>query len=94
MLGKPKLPYSVNDPQRLDLEFYSDYDERFLYQKVTLLGIALDNADLLDEISDHELPGERDRTRHALAAELLFTELHQFESFFAILNARFQDLPH
>jgi hypothetical protein len=27
---KAKLPFLVNDPKRLDLEFYSGYDERFL----------------------------------------------------------------
>jgi len=95
MLGKPKLPFFVHDSVRLDLEFYSDYDERFLFRKVTLLEIALYNPELLRDVFGGEQDAdERERTRHALAAELLFTELHQFESFFAILIARFQELPH
>jgi hypothetical protein len=95
MLGKPKLPFFVHDPQRLDLGFYSDYDERFLYRKVTLLRVALQNPDLLTDVfGEEQSSDERERIRHALAAELLFTELHQFESFFAILIACFQELPH
>lgn len=95
MLGKPKLPFLVNDPKRLDLKFYSGYDERFLCRKVRILGTVLNDKDLLQQfLTEDSGPEHRERMRHALAAELLFTEFHQFESFFAMLVAPFQRLPH
>jgi hypothetical protein len=95
MLGKPKLPFLVNDPKRLDMEFYSGYDERFLYRKVRILSAILNDLNLLQQfLLEDSSPEDRERTRHALAAELLFTEFHQFESFFAMLVAPFQRLPH
>jgi hypothetical protein len=49
MLGKPKLPLLVNDPKRRDLQFYSGYDERFLYRKVRILGAVLNDLNLLQQ---------------------------------------------
>jgi hypothetical protein len=95
MLGKPKLPFLINDSRRLDIEFYSVYDERFLYRKVRILRAALVDSDFMSQFqSEDAAPTEIEIARHALAAELLFTEFHQFESFFAILIAPFQELPH
>lgn len=37
---------------------------------------------------------EAERMRHGIAAEILFSEFHQFESFFAMVLAPFQPLPH
>jgi len=95
MLGKPKLPFIFSDANRLDHEFYSGYDERFLNRKVHVLGTLLESSDLLNQFVDTKNePDEVVRMRHALAAEVLFTEFHQFESFFAMLVAPFQQLPH
>lgn len=95
MLRKPKLPFLVNDPARLDVDFYSGYDERFLYRKVRVLGAVLEDPDLLQQfLSEDDEPHEHERARHAMAAEILFTKFHQFESFFAMLIAPFQPLPH
>jgi hypothetical protein len=95
MLKNFKLPFLVNDPKRLDVQFYSGYDERFLYRKVRVLWAALSEPDILQQfVTEDDGPDERERLRHALAAELLFAEFHQFESFFAMLVAAFQSLPH
>lgn len=95
MLGKPKLPFIFFDSKALDQEFYSGYDERFLHRKVKILGALLENSQLLESFMDAETAqDERGRMLHSLAAEILFTEFHQFESFFAILLAPFQPLPH
>lgn len=94
MLGKPKLPFIVSDPNRLDQEFYSGYDERFLLRKAIVLGTLLERSELLEQFVAPNVPDETDRMRHGLAAEVLFTEFHQFESFFAMLLAPFQEFPH
>jgi hypothetical protein len=95
MLGKPKLPFILSDANRLDREFYSGYDAHFLHRKVKLLGAVLENPDLLAQFTDgQDGPDEAERTRHAIAAEILFAEFHQFESFFAMLVAPFQGFPH
>lgn len=94
MLGKPKLPFILSDPNRLDQEFYSGYDERFLLRKVIVLGTLLKGSELLEQFIAPNVPDEKERMGHALAAEVLFTEFHQFESFFAMLLAPFQEFPH
>jgi hypothetical protein len=95
MRGKPKLPFLVQDPNRLDQEFYSGYDERFLYRKVRLLWATLQDQTLMERFVETEFgPDEAERMRHGTAAEILFAEFHQFESFFAMLLAPFQLLPH
>lgn len=96
MLAKPKLPFLLfNGPKQLDIDFYSGYDERFLSRKSKILKSVLANPDLMLEfISEDDGPDEPERMRHALAAEILFTEFHQFESFFAMLVSPFQNLPH
>jgi hypothetical protein len=93
--GKPKLPFLVQDPIRLDRELYSSYDERFLDRKVSLLWATLQDNALLERFVETEFgPDEAERMRHGTAAEILFAEFHQFESFFAMLLAPFQPLPH
>lgn len=91
---QPRLPYLVHDAKRLDQQFYAGYDERFLYRKVNILGRVFEDAKELSSIAGVDTPEEHDRVRHALAAELLFTEFHQCECFFALLLAPFQELPH
>lgn len=95
MLSKPKLPFLVSDPSRLDEEFYSGYDARFLFRKVSVFWTTLNDSVLLNRFVENDCgPEEATRLRHAMAAEILFAEFHQFESFFAMLIARFQELPH
>jgi hypothetical protein len=66
-----------------------------LYRKTRILGRVLNDSDLLLQFHTEDSdPEDRERMRHALAAELLFTEFHQFESFIAMLVAPFQHLPH
>lgn len=95
MSGKPLPPYFVFDPTRLDRKFYDGYDERFLHRKITVLGAFLDNPELLEQfvISDDGADAI-ERFKHSLAAEIYFSEFHQFECFFAMLMAPFQELPH
>ena len=40
-----KPSYLINDARNLDREFYSGYDERFLYYKVKALGAILADPD-------------------------------------------------
>ncbi|UCC75818.1 MAG: hypothetical protein JSW37_09885 [Anaerolineales bacterium] len=87
----------VRDPDRLNREFYESYDEAFLFRKAhTLLFIA----DHLDEFAEFITRCNGDtapideRFAQGLCAEVYFTEFHQFEAFFALLLAVFQDEPH
>jgi hypothetical protein len=94
MLGKPKLPFFVEDPKRLDIEFYSGYDECFISRKTHILEILLNDDELATRLLMPNPGEDHERLRHGLAAELLFAECHQFESFFSMLVAPFQRVPH
>lgn len=93
MAGRPKLPYLVFDENSLNLKFYTQFDEWFLNRKVEILSTILEDPELLGRFSGEDQT-EIERTKQSLGAEILFAQFHLFETFFAMLLAPFQDLPH
>ncbi len=89
--------YLVRDPKALDLMFYSNYDDNFIFNKAMSLLSILDLGDeykLLAEKSKLP-PFEINRKFfEALEAEIYFSEFHFFESFWGLAIAIFQDSPH
>lgn len=82
-----------------NLHFYQRYDERFLFNKVaTFLYIIDEGAHVVTQIQQRSFPhvdaSFSARYQESLRAEILFSTLHQCESFFALLVALFQPLPH
>ena len=69
-----------------DLQFYQRYDPSFLYNKAITLKYIMDNQDRFhDAISSEKQYSEHVKENYfaSLRAELIFTEKHQFESFFS-----------
>ena len=88
--------YFLRDEKDLNLRFYQSYDEAFLYRKAETLMLLVDDVEkyksaLLGEDSKNF---DEKKFVETLNAEIHFTEFHQFEAFFAVLIAVFQDLPH
>jgi len=88
--------YFLRDAKDLNLQFYRSYDEAFLYRKAETLMLLVDDVQkyksaLLGEDSENF---DEEKFVETLNAEIHFTEFHQFEAFFAVLIALFQDLPH
>jgi hypothetical protein len=96
-----KKYFLYRDADALNHTFYELYDETFLLNKSkTLLSVA-DNTKgfkqwASENASEAELLIDYPNTKYAeqLRAEIHFTEFHQFEAFFVLLIANFQDLPH
>lgn len=82
----------------LDVMFYRRFDPDLLFNKAVALDYLTKNVDRFRKELEHEYAGFDepfdDRYFASLRAELHFTELHQFESFFAVLTAIFQTEPH
>jgi hypothetical protein len=96
---KEKLDYAyATDPNELNLRFYRRYDENFLFNKALALAVVLENEEHFKaqaaEYQDIDLSRINDKFFESLRAEIHFTEMHQFEGFFALLIAIFQDQPH
>ena len=93
----PKKNFIVRDPQDLNLHFYDRYDESFLFKKAEMLWLIVDKQDEFKKFIEQN-GGKPENINQeyidALRAEIHFTELHQFEAFFALLTAIFQDGPH
>lgn len=94
-----QVPYIfTTEPHELDLQFYQRYDESFLYNKAVTLMYALSGGDQfklqVENILQENGAGPlNSKYFESLRAELYFMTLHQFESFFALLIAPFQELP-
>ncbi len=87
----------IRDPKHLNEYFYEYYDGSFLFRKVDTLFIIVENLDQFKQfVVDNEGEAEDIDSKYAevLRAEIHFSEMHQFESFFALLLAVFQRLPH
>lgn len=81
----------------IDTQFYRGYDANFLYNKAIALRYATQHANKFKE--DLESSMELDTPIgqwyfSSLSAELHFTEMHQFETFFSLLVAVFQNYSH
>lgn len=81
----------------LDGDFYTGFDENFIYSKaITLYRICEEpekSGLQKNENDDFEGVSEK-KYIEALAAEIYFSELLQFEAMFALLLAIYQNLPH
>jgi hypothetical protein len=96
---KKQLDYAyATDPNELNLRFYKRYDENFLFNKALAIALVLENEERFKaqvaEFQDIDPSRINDKFFESLRAEIHFTEMHQFEGFFALLIAIFQDQPH
>ncbi len=81
----------------INLRFYEAYDPAFLFNKaLTLHSITTDKDRFTEALGSREdmRPYINDQYFGSLRAELHFLESHQFEAFFALILAAFQDKPH
>ena len=92
-----KKQYIVRDANDLNQRFYEGYDPNFLLSKARTLMFIVENQEafvrFVEECGESAEDVDQD-FREALRAEVYFTEFHQFEAFFALLIAPFQELPH
>lgn len=89
--------FFLRDPKDLNLRFYERYDEEFLLRKAKVIMSVVDNFDAVAKsLIDNEDETEQEKRKYieTLNAELHFSEFQQFEAFFALLIAIFQELPH
>lgn len=87
----------INIGYAVDLDFYRDYDPDFLWNKAQTLRLVTENLDEFKEFLKRTVgtdEGIDQKFVEGLNAEIHFTELHQFECFFALLLAVFQNMPH
>lgn len=92
-----QVQYGINDPQGLNIKFYTQYDESFLFRKAdTLLFIAEHQEHFREFVTNNGGQEEAVDSKfiETIRTEVHFTEFHQFEAFFALLIAIFQNLPH
>jgi hypothetical protein len=82
-----------------NLRFYERYDEHFLFNKVATFLYILDEGEPAIKQIEERLVANggasfHERYLESIRAEIFFTALHQCETFFALLIAPFQPLPH
>lgn len=93
-MAKPQ--FSIQ-PDELDRIFFQSYDSGFLAAKARGLMRLIENWDeylASENSSGSGMEPITAKHRHALAAELLFTEMHQFESLWALIIACLEETPH
>src|SRR6266568_7052899 len=106
-MAKNPPPYILRNPGQLDRRFYDGFDHKFLFRKAQTLMYLFDQKEQFKELvtkrdEQSENTGSEylasqdidDKYFEGLKAEVYFTEMHQFEGFFALLLALFQELPH
>ncbi len=106
-MAKKSPPYILRNPKQLNVRFYEGFDHKFLFRKAQTLMYLFDQRDQFKDMvarvdeqsentSNEYLTGKDidDKYFEGLKAEVYFTEMHQFECFFALLLAMFQKLPH
>lgn len=98
--GKDPIPYVILGTSReQNLRFYTGYDEHFLFNKVASFLYILDEGEpavqqIEERLIAHGGAKLSERYLESIRAEVFFTALHQCETFFALLIAPFQPLPH
>lgn len=86
--------------------FYDGFNHKYLYRKAqTLMFLVNERERFTEMVKQAEETNKGDTNKYlrsqdiddkyfeGLRAEVYFTEMHQFESFFALLMAYFHDLP-
>ena len=89
--------YIINDPEKLNLRFYQNFDPYFLANKVISLHLIVEQPDLFRNMVDAEEGNSEYFDKEffqSINAHIHCAEFQQFEAFFALLLAVFQDLPH
>ena len=98
--GKAQIPYAISGTGRdQNLKFYMGYDEHFLFNKVASFLYILDVGEPAARQIEEGLIANggtklSEKFLESIRAEIFFTALHQCETFFALLIAPFQPLPH
>lgn len=98
--GKDPIPYVIIGTSRdQNLRFYTGYDEHFLFNKVASFLYIIDEGEpavqqIEERLIAHGGAKLSKRYLESIRAEVFFTALHQCETFFALLIAPFQPLPH
>lgn len=98
--GKDPIPYVIlGTDHAQNLRFYERYDEHFLFNKVITFLYVLDTGESTIKCIEEHLVANSgaslsERYLESIRAEVFFTALHQCETFFALLIALFQPLPH
>jgi hypothetical protein len=87
--------YILRNAEQLNKDFYVRLDENFIYSKAMTLSVILENHEkfLAENQASFSDISEK-KYKETLAAEIHFSELLQFEAFFALLLAPYQQLPH
>ena len=91
---RPTTYTADSTAEELDLEFYRTYDPYLLYSRASSLLMAMDQPGT-ERRRLSKLPVERQIKQHlaALAADIYFTEMQQFEASFALFVADFAHTP-
>jgi hypothetical protein len=98
--GKDPIPYVIiGNGRDQNLRFYKGYDEHFLFNKVASFLYIFDEGEpavqqIEERLIAHGGAKLSERYLESIRAEVFFTALHQCETFFALLIAPFQPLPH
>src|SRR6266700_3667335 len=103
---KEKKDYIIRNPGMVMKRFYDGFNHKFLYRKAQTLMFLVNEQERFKEMvtqaeettqdgADSYLLSQDidDKYFEGLRAEVYFTEMHQFESFFALLLAYFHELP-
>src|SRR6266516_255006 len=101
-----KNNYILRNPGMVMKRFYDGFNHKFLYRKAqTLMFLVKERERFIEMVKQVEETSEDgtnkylssqdidDKYFEGLRAEIYFTEMHQFESFFALLLAYFHELP-
>lgn len=97
---KDPIPYVIRGTDHAqNLRFYERYDEHFLFNKVITFLYILDEGEPAIKRMEEWLIANggasfSEKYLESIRAEIFFTALHQCETFFALLIALFQPLPH
>src|SRR5450755_4086496 len=97
---KDPIPYAIlGTAQEMNLRFYERYDENFLFNKVATFLYIIDEGEpafkqIEKRLMENGGGSFSERYLESIRAEIFFTTLHQCETFFALLIAPFQPLPH
>lgn len=105
-MAKKEPRYIIRNPGQLNKRFYDGFDHNFLYRKAQTLAFLLDQQENFKSLVKQAEENYKDREDapllsedvnekyfEELRAEIYFTEMHQFESFFALLLAYFKEVP-
>jgi hypothetical protein len=101
-----KKNYIIRNPARVMKRFYDGFNHKYLYRKAqTLMFLVSQQERFTEMVKQAEATSTEDTPTYlssqdiddkyfeGLRAEVYFTEMHQFESFFALLIAYFHELP-